>query len=46
MNDKKVREMIDFALLSVNEEEGYEVSHILTKLINATKQVNFFLIMF
>lgn len=41
-NDKKVKDIVDYTLLSVNQQEGSEVSYILSKIINASKQVLFF----
>lgn len=42
LNDQKVKDMVDYALFSVDQQEGSGVSHILSKIINASKQVNFF----
>lgn len=39
-NDNKVQDIIAYALLSVDQQKGSEKSYVLSKIINASKQVN------
>jgi len=39
INDKKIQDIVTYALLSVNQQLGFEKPHILSKVINATKQI-------
>jgi len=39
-DDKKVQDIVKYALLSVDEQEGSIKTHMLSKIINASKQVN------
>ncbi|VVC40349.1 Hypothetical protein CINCED_3A011948 [Cinara cedri] len=39
LNDNKVKDIVDYALSSVDQQEGSGVSHILSKIINASKQI-------
>lgn len=38
-NDKKVEDIVAYTLLSVDQQEGSEKSHMLSKIISASKQV-------
>lgn len=38
VNDKKVQDIVTYVLLSVNQQ-GFEKSHMLSKIINASKQI-------
>lgn len=40
INDKKVQDIVTYALLSVNQQLGFEKPHMLSKVINATKQAS------
>lgn len=39
LNDKKVQDIVAYTLLSVNQQEKSKQSHILSKIINVSKQV-------
>lgn len=39
LNDKKVQDIVAYTLLSVNQQEESKKSHILSKIINVSKQV-------
>lgn len=39
VNDKKVQDIVTYVLLSVNQQQGFEKSHMLSKIITASKQV-------
>lgn len=39
VNDKTVQDIVAYALLSINEQQGLEKLHMLSKIINASKQV-------
>lgn len=39
LNDKKVQDIVTFTLLSVNQQGKSEKSHMLSKIINVSKQV-------
>jgi len=38
-NDKKVKEIVAYALLSINKQEGSNKPHVSSKIINVSKQV-------
>ncbi|XP_060838961.1 cathepsin F-like isoform X4 [Rhopalosiphum padi] len=38
-DDKKVKDIVDYALLSIDKQEGSNKPHILSKIINVSKQI-------
>jgi len=38
-NDKKVQDIVAYALLSIDKQEGSKKPHVLSKIINVSKQV-------
>jgi len=38
-NDKKVQDIVAYALLSIDRQEGSKKPHVLSKIINVSKQV-------
>lgn len=38
-NDKKVQDIVAYALLSMDQQEGSNKPHVLSKIINVSKQV-------
>lgn len=39
INDKKVQDIVDYALISIDKEEGSNKPHVLSKILNVSKQV-------
>lgn len=39
INDKKVQDIVDYALTSIYNEEGSNKPHVLSKILNVSKQV-------
>lgn len=46
INDKKVEDIVAYTLLSIDRQESSEKSHILSKVISASKQVKYKLLIF
>ncbi|CAH1722018.1 cathepsin L-like isoform X1 [Aphis gossypii] len=39
INDKKVQDIVDYALISIDKEEGSNKPHVLSKILNVSKQI-------